>query len=173
MRRQAGIKQSTFTDPKLNNAGALATVENEIKKVLQETTKSVFHGYFVTADPYTVTLNSGDWGGVVMKSSRHSQVHKQNAVVGQTRMSDLNRQVTTDRGLGANGITMTYIQKEMLTKHNFTVSTGSKMFADANSVYEEMLGRAQALAYGKKRQTTESIKKTDDAIWNRYKGGYR
>lgn len=104
MRQQAGIKQSTFTDPKLDNAGALATVENEIKKVLQETTKSVFHGYFVTADPYTVTLNSGDWGGVVMKSSRHSQVHKQNAVVGQTRMSNFNRQVTTGRGLGRRAL---------------------------------------------------------------------
>ena len=170
-RKLAKTPGAGFSKPQLKNTGNLECVENAIKTLLQETTKKVFHGFFVTLDPFVVDIAAGDWGGVVMKETRHSSAHRDAALLDQETMKALNARVKA-RKIGATGISRQYVQEEMLAKGllKFALDEKPKMVPDVDTLYEELLGRANCIQYKKELQTSVAIINTNKVLWQRYMG---
>jgi len=170
-RKLAKTPGAGFSKPQLKNTGNLESVENAIKTLLQETTKKVFHGFFVTLDPFVVDIAAGDWGGVVMKETRHSSAHRDAALLDQETMKALNARVKA-RKIGATGISRQYVQEEMLAKGllKFALDEKPKMVPDVDTLYEELLGRANCIQYKKELQTSVAIINTNKVLWQRYMG---
>ena len=170
-RKLAKTPGAGFSKPQLKNTGNLESVENAIKTLLQETTKKVFHGFFVTLDPFVVDIAAGDWGGVVMKETRHSSAHRDAALLDQETMKALNARVKA-RKIGATGISRQYVQEEMLAKGllKFALDEKPKMVPDVDTLYEELLGRANCIQYKKELQTSVAIVNTNKVLWQRYMG---
>lgn len=170
-RKLAKTPGTGFSKPQLKNTGNLESVENAIKALLQETTKKVFHGFFVTQDPFVVDIDAGDWGGVVMKETRHSSAHRDAALLDQGTMKALNAKVKA-RQIGATGINKQYIQEEMLAKGSlkFVLGEKPKPVSDVDTLYEELLGRANRIQYKKELQTSVAIKNGNKLLWQRYMG---
>ena len=170
-RKLAKTPGAGFSKPQLKNTGNLESVENAIKTLLQETTKKVFHGFFVTLDPFVVDIAAGDWGGVVMKETRHSSAHRDAALLDQETMKALNARVKA-RKIGATGISRQYVQEELLAKGllKFALDEKPKMVPDVDTLYEELLGRANCIQYKKELQTSVAIINTNKVLWQRYMG---
>ena len=101
-----------------------------------------------------------------MKSENHKHFHKKNAVVGQTRMSELNSKVTS--GALPQGITKTYIAQFIKAGHlNYELKSPGRS-SNAKEVYEAVLG-PQARQYMKDLKTLKSIQDANKEIWEKYK----
>jgi len=170
-RKLAKTPGTGFSKTQLKSTGNLESVENAIKVLLQETTKKVFHGYFVTVDPYVVKTDPKEWGGVVMKETQHISVHKDAALLDQETMKTLNAKVNA-RKIEKTGINKQYIEQEMFKGPlKFTSDKEPKMVHDVNTLYKELKSGPSIEHYDYKRnlQTPETITKANVVLWERYK----
>jgi hypothetical protein len=167
-RKLAKTPGAGFSKTVLKNTGNLKKVENDIKSLLEKTTKKVLHGFFVTLDPYVVDIAAGDWGGVIMKEKTHSSGHVASALLDQETMKALNDRVKAGK-ISAKGIDKPYVQ-EMLAKGplKFALGEKTKMVPDVNTLYKELIGRAEIIQYKKELQTPEAIIQANKALWERY-----
>ncbi|MBU2452404.1 MAG: hypothetical protein KJ668_03725, partial [Proteobacteria bacterium] len=150
----------------------LTNVETDIKKILQETTDKVSHGYFKTQDPFVLSkIEEENEVGACIAETREIAKHKEMALLDQDLIKKLNEAVKSGWVKGAEG---EGIPTEFLNWHIRDL----RYSINKNPAKMELVDNLKtALARSRKSAVTpisvDSIKEINGKIWDSYNAAWK